>query len=162
MMRTVWVVNRELSGLQSVETDPRIDSVNILGAPRDFWNTMWRINFLAQKRLYPEHSSYYPAAQLDGSWDLQSLTGPGEPISGDGVLLVGGLDPRDTIRLNREFLLIQTNNRVRMRYGPGWYPSDGELRWMGNDSASGELHLTVNAEREQMSLNVEYLGMEPS
>lgn len=69
--RTVhFVVTRDMVGLQAIEENPDIRSINIRGA--DYWNIMWATYFLMHKRLYFETSTYMgrEAGPLAGEWDL--------------------------------------------------------------------------------------------
>ena len=64
------IVTRAMAELQTIDRNPDIRSVNILGA--DYWNIMWATYFLLHKQLYFETSVYMgrEAGPLLGEWDL--------------------------------------------------------------------------------------------
>jgi hypothetical protein len=156
-MMTVDFVGSEMAELQSIESDARVDSVNILDDPGDTLNAMWKANFLARKRLYLEQRTYYSASDLLGNWTLQSR---GEPGYG-GVLYVEGLDSSRLIHVNQRYVLAPARRELTVRFGGGWWPNEPANRWTGNGSSSADLLLHVAAERMPVSFAAEYWPLNP-
>lgn len=99
--RTVhFVVTSDMVGLQAVEKNPDIHSINIRGA--DYWNIMWATYFLMHKRLYFETSTYMgrEAGPLAGEWDLIKRS-PGNLQTMDSHLCGG------VIEVNATYLLVK-------------------------------------------------------
>jgi hypothetical protein len=156
-MMTADFVGSEMADLQSIEANPKVDSVNILDDPGDVLNTMWKANFLARKRLYLEQRTYYSASDLLGNWTLQSR---GEPGYG-GVLNVEGLDSGELVRVNQRYAFAPARRELDVGFGNGWWPNEPTNRWTGNGSSSADLLLHVAAERMPVSLSAEYWPLNP-
>lgn len=88
-------VSPDTADLKKIEGNPEVASINILG--RDAWNIMWEANFLLWKQLYMEAPSYYPAASLDGEWDLVQCS----PAAVDGSTVI----PDGIIPVNSTYVL---------------------------------------------------------
>lgn len=78
MVWSVETVGRQLVKLTTVEGDSRVQSVNILGTNE--WNILWETDFLLDKRLYFQTSTYAGrrASPLDGAWDLEPTNAKGD------------------------------------------------------------------------------------
>jgi hypothetical protein len=92
------IVTEAMAQLQTIDRNPEIRSVNILG--KDYWNIMWATYFLMHKQLYFETSTYMgrEAGPLAGEWnlikrspaDLKTMSGHlcGEAIEVNAVYLL--------------------------------------------------------------------------
>ncbi|MBN1595630.1 hypothetical protein JW933_06870 [candidate division FCPU426 bacterium] len=73
MQKTHKTVSGEMADLKKIRQEPRVSSINILGA--DWWAILWETDILMNKRLYFETSTYCgrSASALEGEWDLIRL-----------------------------------------------------------------------------------------
>jgi len=105
MLRIKRVVSKDMADLKKIESDPLIESVNILGS--DYWDILWQTNFLMRKKLYFETSTYAGRTQskLEGQWDLLRLSketifdGDTIPINSSYVVKKVKRPPEDSWRL---------------------------------------------------------------
>jgi hypothetical protein len=94
-------VTPEMAGIAAARDYPYVTSVNILG--RDWWEILWATDFLLDKKLYYETSTYEGrfAGALKGDWDLVHSV---DTVAGDNPCL---------IPLNRNYML-----KLRSRAAP--------------------------------------------
>ncbi|HVE81692.1 MAG TPA: hypothetical protein VND93_02545 [Myxococcales bacterium] len=126
MRDTPYVVTPELASLQSLESDDRVESINLV-SPR-WWDSMWQTAFLLRKRLYQAHQTYYPRSErLLGQWTLVEVSPP-DPVlrwePGARVLPVGPA-----------YQLVEGTDWVEMQYGAGWHGAEPGHRWTSDQQA---------------------------
>ena len=160
MSKTRLVVSKDLADLRRVESDPRVESVNILRS--DFWETLWRANFLMRKQLYFETTTYYDytASRLDGQWDLRSIHGSSNDIihvTGFGKVKTGN-EP-DAIAVNPSYVLERVgalSTTLRARFEQGWYNSEGTHIWSGESGDNSSIVLQCPKDKLAIDLQAKY------
>ena len=113
------IVTAELAGLQTVERDEAVASINML-LP-DFWERLWADAFLLRKPQYFATHTYegrLPTA-LRGEWDLNGR-----------LLQIRLPDAADYREINSDFSLVRVASRhaIRARLGAGWYDTESLAR----------------------------------
>lgn len=93
MVRHHSLVDEGLANLTEIATLDRIQSINVLS--KDCWDTLWIVNFLLNKKLYFETSTYAgrKASPLKGNWNLfrrGQETVDSLPSKADMILVPGG------------------------------------------------------------------------
>lgn len=94
------IVTEPMAQLQTIDRNPEIRSVNILG--KDYWNIMWATYFLLHKQLYFETSVYMgrEAGPLVGEWNLIKRS-PAD------LNTMGSHSCGETIEVNAAYLLVK-------------------------------------------------------
>jgi hypothetical protein len=112
----------EYADLQRLETDPRIESINIVTP--DFWEAMWQTAFLLRKPLSLKHRTYYdPSPRLAGAWDLERVPAP------DDVLLQAPAESGAIVPVNARYQLRRHGFAPSVQFGGGWSFAEPRHRW---------------------------------
>lgn len=153
MSKARVIVSKDTADLIRVESDPRVESVNILRS--DYWNMMWQAHFLMRKRLYFETSAYYgyTATRLDGQWDLKSIR-----ESRYDIIHVDGFDKPETIVVNPGYVLerVSAVSTLRAQFEQGWYDSEGTHIWTGESGDGSSIVLESPKEKLAIDLHARY------
>ncbi len=143
-------VSEDLAGLQALEQDPTITSINL--TTDDFWESMWQSTFLFHKRLFRPHDTYYPATRpLEGEWTIVGwrMTDP--------VLRQPSWSFASVRPVNATYSLVQ--GMIHVDFDIGWYPSGTGARWTAAQNAK----LIVQSDgRRQARLELRYRPIDPA
>lgn len=143
------IVGKELLALRQIESDARIDSLNM--RVEDFWSRLWSNALLLRKPQYFATHTYESRLNtpLRGGWDLR-----------DGILRIVPPGADRYRPINDRFYLTAARPGVEIRFGDGWHPGErlGPTHWrwsagearlvIANESAEtvwGVLELTLRA-----------------
>jgi len=152
-----WTLQRvtdDAADLQRLESDPRVESINIVSP--NYWESMWQVGFLMRKPLSLKYQTYYArSARLQGVWDLEHATR--EPP--DEVLLQ---EPRDAapeeIRVNDTYVLRRRRFGLHAEFAEGWSSAEPHHRW----STARHATLLVDTDaRRAVSLELRYSHLTP-
>jgi len=130
MSRPALIVDRDLIGLQQLETNPQVRSINL--RLRSMWERLWANAFLLRRPQYFETHTYEGRLNtpLRGEWDLT------------GRMIAVELPEGDSVTVDPHYSLQRVDSRyfIRAVRGSGWFPSERIPRtsiiwhWTGDDA----------------------------
>jgi hypothetical protein len=129
MMTPPLVVDRTLIELGRLETEPRVDTLNL--RIDDFWARLWANYFLLRKPQYFSVHTYEGRlnTELKGDWDLSDSLLKSVPASAE-----------DFVAVNNRFHLerVGAAGRIAAAWGDGWHSLEGvgnnRWRWSKGDA----------------------------
>jgi hypothetical protein len=161
VMKDKGTVTPEMVKLKTLEAEPSIKSINILGQ-QDMWQIMWTAYFLARKKLYFQTQTYYPASKLEGDWNLW-IVDPKNPVAVEqtnSILKFVGFDSGSLTSINSRYK-IQKAPSLQASLETGWYESEGTHIWSGNASNSSSLVINSKKDKDLVDVYTNYFPLNP-